>query len=49
MNGITVSIKAVSNRAMSNVQVQLILKSFGELRNAQGHERYVKFRDMRGE
>ena len=30
-------------------EVQLVLKSFGALKSAQGHERYVMFRDLRGE
>jgi len=30
-------------------EVQLVLKSFGELKTAQGHRRYVQFRDLRGE
>jgi hypothetical protein len=30
-------------------EVQLVLKSFGALKTAQGHQRYVMFRDLRGE
>jgi hypothetical protein len=30
-------------------EIQLVLKSFGKLKTAQGHERYVMFRDLRGE
>ena len=30
-------------------EVQLVLKSFGELKTAEGHQRYVMFRDLRGE
>jgi hypothetical protein len=30
-------------------EIQLILRSFGELKTAQGHERYAMFRDLRAE
>jgi len=30
-------------------ELQLVLKSFGELKTAQGHQRYILYRDLRAE